>query len=69
MVCTVRTATSNGLFSPFVLSVDVVLGKEALVVLTNLSRLMAENSRKPFHTYVVGSTAGSQSRSRGRTPA
>ena len=29
-------------FSPFVISVDGMLGKEALVVLANLSRLTAE---------------------------
>ena len=33
--------TSNEFFSPFVLSVVCMIGKEALVVLANLSRLMA----------------------------
>ena len=40
-------------FYLFVLSVNDMLGKEALFVLTNLSQLMVENSRNPFHTYVV----------------
>ena len=33
----VSTVMSNKLFSPFILSADVVLVKEALFVLTNLS--------------------------------
>ena len=41
-IITVNTATSNGNFSPFVLSVDGMLGKEALVILTTFSRLVAE---------------------------
>ena len=43
----------------FFLSVDVVLGKEALVVLMNLTLLMVEKSRNSFHTYVIGLTVGS----------
>ena len=35
-----------------------MLGKEALVVLMNLCRPMAENSRNPFHRYVDGSFDG-----------
>ena len=65
----VSTGISNGNFSPFFLSVDGMLGKEALFVLETLSRIMAENSRNPFHTYVDVSTDGLQSRSHGRTPA
>ena len=54
-------------FPPFVLSVDDILEKEAIVVLTNLSRLMTENLRNILHTYVVGLTAGLQLCSRGCT--
>ena len=43
----------------FVLSVDDMLGKETLVVLTNLCQLMKKNSRKPFNMYVDGSMLGS----------
>ena len=50
-------------FSPFFLSVDGMLGKKALTLLTVLSQLMAEKSRNPFYAYMAGSTAGSQSRS------
>ena len=35
-------------FHPFVLSVDVMLGKEALVVLMNLSQLMTEKMDEPI---------------------
>ena len=49
--------------SPFFLSVDGMLGKKALTVLTTFSQLMEEKSRNPFYTYMDGSTAGSQSRS------
>ena len=35
-------------FYPFVLLVDGMLGKEALVVLTNLSRLMVEKLEEPI---------------------
>ena len=41
MTSTVSTATSNIFFSPFNISVDDMLGREALVLLENLSRLMA----------------------------
>ena len=41
-------------FSPFVLSVDGMLRKESLVVLTDLSQLIAKTFRNPFHKYVVG---------------
>ena len=36
------------IFSPFVIYVDGVLGKEALIVLTNLSQLMAEEMDEPI---------------------
>ena len=39
----VSTDTSNIFFSLFVLSVDGMLRKEALVVFTSLSQLMVEN--------------------------
>ena len=35
-------------FNPFFLSVDVMLGKEALVVLMNLSQLMTEKMDEPI---------------------
>ena len=35
-------------FSPFVLSIDGILGKEALVVLANLSQLMAKKKDEPI---------------------
>ena len=57
------------MFSEFVLSEDGMIGNEDPSVLSNLSQLMAEKLRNQFHTYVVGSTVGSQSRSRGRAPA
>ena len=45
----VITVTHNGnIFSPFFLSVDCMLGKEALVILTNLTRLMAAKLDKSF---------------------
>ena len=50
-------------FSPLFSSVDGMLRKDPLVVLTNLIELMVEKLRDPFHTYVYGSTPGSQSRS------
>ena len=56
-------------FSKLFLSVDGTLGKEDLAVLANFSQLLVEDSRNPFHAYVVRSTAGSQSRSRVITPA
>ena len=40
-------------FSPFVLSVDGMLGKEALIVLTNLIRLMAKKLEEPL-SHVCG---------------
>ena len=36
------------LFLPFVLSVDGILGKEALVVISKLSRVMAEKREEPL---------------------
>ena len=45
---TASIATSNGIFSPFVLSFDDMLGKEALVVLANLSRLIAAKLEEPI---------------------
>ena len=54
----------NGFFSPFFLSVDIMLGKEALSVLTNLSRLMAKKWRNPFCTCETGLTVRPQSWSR-----
>ena len=44
-----------------VFSEDGMFGKEDLVVLTNLSRLMVKNYRNSFHTYMDGSTARSHS--------
>ena len=41
------------MFSPFVLSVDGIIGKEALVVLANLSRLMAAKPEEPI-SHVCG---------------
>ena len=46
----------------------IMLGKEYLVLLENLSRLMAEKWTEPFCTCKVGLMAGSQSRLQGRTP-
>ena len=43
----------TGKKSPFVLSVDGMLGKEAPVVLVNLSRLMAEKLKEPI-SHVCG---------------
>ena len=37
-------------FSPFFLSVDGVLGREALFVLVNLNKLMEEKTMNPFCT-------------------
>ena len=56
----VSTATTNGRFYPFFLSVDVILGKKDIFVLSGLSRLMAKNSRNPFHTYMFGSMDASK---------
>ena len=47
-IITVSTATSNGKNSPFVISVDKILGREALVVLANLNQLMAEKNDEPI---------------------
>ena len=49
-------------FSLFVLSLYDILSNKALVVLSNLSQLMAKNLRNPFPTYGDESTNGSQSR-------
>ena len=49
---TVSTSTSN-IFSPFVFQVDVILVKEELVVLINLSQLMAEKIEETI-SYVRG---------------
>ena len=35
-------------FSPFVLSVDVMLGRKAMVVLLQLSRIMEEKMEEPL---------------------
>ena len=56
-ISTVNTSKINGDFFSVFLSVSGMLGKEALVILSNLSRRMAENSRNKFHTYVYGSMA------------
>ena len=55
-------------FPPFVISVDGVFGKEALALLSNLSRLMAKKWTNPFCTCVAGLLDRSKSRPRGRTP-
>ena len=44
----VSTVTTNGKFSPFVLSIDGILGREALVVIAQLSRTMTEKREKPI---------------------
>ena len=56
-------------FSLFSISVDGMLGKEDLVIPSNLSQLIAENLGKPFHTYVDESTYGSKLWLRGSTAA
>ena len=55
------TDMSNGTFYSFVLSVDGMLGKEALIILKNLSRLMGKKERNPFQTYMAGLTDRLQS--------
>ena len=45
---TVSISTINRKKSPFVISIYVMLAKEDLVVLANLSQLMAEKWRDPF---------------------
>ena len=45
---TVRTATRNEKNALFVLSVDGMLGREALVALDNLSQLMAAKMDEPI---------------------
>ena len=47
-------------FSPFFLLIDGIMGKEALVVLANLSRLMVKKWVNPFCTLKAGLTVGSQ---------
>ena len=52
--------------SPFFLSVDGMLGKEALVVLANLSRLVAAKMEEPIshvHGWVIGRIAIAVARS------
>ena len=44
----VSNVTKNRIFSPLFLSVDGILGKEALVVLTNLSRPMVTKMEEPL---------------------
>ena len=53
----VRTFTVNGFFSPFVLSVDGMLGREALVVLTQFSHTMAAKMDEPV-LHVQGQISG-----------
>ena len=56
----VSTVTTNGFFSPFVLSVDGMLGRAALVVLSQLSRFMAdkmEETLSQVREWVNGRTA------------
>ena len=50
---TVSTSTRNGLFYPCSLSVDGIIGKEALVIPSNLSWLMAEKPEETI-SYVCG---------------
>ena len=47
-------------FSPFILSIDGMIGEEALVVLTKLSRLIAAKWKKPFYMCMAVLTVGSQ---------
>ena len=44
----VSTSTGNGFSSPFVISVDGMLGKKALVILANLSQIMAAKMDEPI---------------------
>ena len=45
-----RNATRNGIISPLFLSVGSILGRKALVVLKNLSQLVAAKMDEPiFH--------------------
>ena len=53
--------------SPFVLSADGMIGRDALFVLFQLSRVMAEKGLNPFCKYRGGYTVELQLRSRGRT--
>ena len=47
---TVRSAMSDEFFSPFFTSVYGMLGREALVVIANLSQLVVANMDEPiFH--------------------
>ena len=47
-IITVSTSTSNGIFFPFILSVDGMIGREDLVIVANLSGLMAEKNYEPI---------------------
>ena len=47
-ISTLNTATSNGFFPAFFFSVDGILGKEALVILTTFSQLMEEKLEEPI---------------------
>ena len=47
-ISTVRNSTINIKFSPFVISVDGMLGREALAVLADLSRIMAAEIDEPI---------------------
>ena len=47
-ISTVSTAKINVKFSTFIFSVYGMPGKEALVVLTNLSQIMAEKLEEPI---------------------
>ena len=44
----VSTVTINGKFSLFVISIDGMIGREALAVLAKLSRTMAEKMDEPI---------------------
>ena len=44
----VSTSTGNGFFSPFVIYVDDVLGREAMVILVQLSQTMAVKMHEPI---------------------
>ena len=52
----------------FVVSVDAMLGNEALNVLTNLSLIISEKLKNSFCMCVAGLMSGSKSRSRDHTP-
>ena len=45
---TIKNATTNGIFSTFFLSVDVMLGREARDILAQLSQIMAAKMDEPI---------------------